>query len=74
MNQAVAIDNLAEAERAVLEGQARIAQQREIVAALENGPHDRETLAAARAVLASMLEMQVENVAYRNRLVRAIGG
>jgi hypothetical protein len=60
-------------ERHVLEGEQRIARQREIVTRLEHGPHETITLRIARELLQEMERAQRLHVADRDMLHEQLG-
>lgn len=65
-------DVLAMAERHVLEGDAHLSRQRELIAQLERDGHLNEAARATR-LLDTMRETQELHVAHRNRLRRDLG-
>jgi hypothetical protein len=73
MDPAMLSRHLKLVERHVLEGERRIARQREIVARLEHGPRESITLRIARDLLQEMERAQTLHVADRERLHEQLG-
>ncbi len=69
VDQAMARRHLVQAHRAVALGRSHIARQIEIVAELERDGHDAT---AARRLLATFRDLQVQHEAHRDRLLSEI--